>query len=112
MRAQGRDYRGGFTRDEIRRGEHNLQTCRVRGCSARQEGAYCPEHRDDGSSSSSSGSSWSDAELAGALEKQHNVKQLRQLASSSGVKRKRGDSKRQTAWRIVKQNRSAAEDAV
>lgn len=47
MRAQGRNYRGGFTRQEIAAGEHRNQTCRVRGCTARQPEAYCKEHRAD-----------------------------------------------------------------
>lgn len=102
MRARGRNYRGGFTRGEIRRGEHNLQTCRVRGCSARQKGPYCPRHNDNG---------MSNARLVSKLMETHNAKELRRLASNSGVKRKRGDSKKQTAWRIVKQNREAAVEA-
>ena len=43
--------------------------------------------------------------------KKHNVKQLRKLAQRNGVTRQLGDSKKQTAWRIVKQAPSAARDA-
>jgi len=45
------------------------------------------------------------------LMKKHNVKQLRKLAQRNGVTRQLGDSKKQTAWRIVKQAPSAARDA-
>lgn len=50
MRAQGRNYRGGYTRGQIAAGEHHNQTCRVRGCTRRQREAHCAEHRDDGDS--------------------------------------------------------------
>lgn len=46
MRAQGRNYRGGYTRAEIRAGEHKKQTCRVRGCMNRQVDSRCSAHRD------------------------------------------------------------------
>jgi hypothetical protein len=54
----------------------------------------------------------SNRKLVGKLMRHHNVPQLRELARSAGVTRQRGDSKRQTAWRIVKQNREAASKAV
>lgn len=111
MRAQGRNYRGGFTRDEISRGEHNLQTCRTRGCNNRTEHSYCSACRGDDGGSSSSRSDVSDPKLVSKLMDKHNSADLRRIASANGVKRKRGDSKKQTAWRIVKQNRRAAVDA-
>lgn len=45
MRAQGRNYRGGYTRSEIRAGEHKNNTCRTRGCTRRQPELRCEEHR-------------------------------------------------------------------
>jgi hypothetical protein len=53
----------------------------------------------------------SNRQVAGDLMTQYNVKQLRKLARDNGVVRSRGDSKRQTAWRIVKQAPDAARKA-
>lgn len=47
MRAKGRDYRGGYTREEIAAGEPDKQACKVRGCTNRQREKFCEEHRDD-----------------------------------------------------------------
>lgn len=50
MRAKGRDYRGGYTREQIAAGEHRKHACRVRGCTARipLDEFECKRHRDDG----------------------------------------------------------------
>lgn len=45
------------------------------------------------------------------LQKKYTVQELRALAQRAGVTRKRGDSKKQTAWRIVQQAESAARNA-
>jgi len=50
-------------------------------------------------------------QVAADLQKKYNVPQLRDLTQRIGAKRQRGDSKKQTAWRIVQHDYEAARDA-
>ena len=50
-------------------------------------------------------------QVAADLQKEYNVPELRSLARRVGAKRQRGDSKKQTAWRIVNHDYEAARDA-